>query len=255
MRPAILWAGVFALLGWSATVLAELSDTIDQVRPSIVVVGTYRITDSPTFTGRGTGFVVGNGNLVATNAHVLVQSADDKAPPRALQIQARLSTGEIVFRDVRIRAVDQAHDLAVLAFDGAPMPALKLGEAGTVREGHAVAFTGFPIGTVLGFSPVTHRAMISAITPIVLPTPAARQLNAQAIRRLRQGSFDIFQLDGTAYPGNSGSPLFHPETGEVLGIINMVFVKGSKETAITAPSGISYAIPATFLEVLLQGER
>ncbi len=27
-------------------------------------------------------------------------------------------------------------------------------------------------------------------------------------------------LDATAYPGNSGSPLYDPETGEVVGIIH-----------------------------------
>ena len=32
-------------------------------------------------------------------------------------------------------------------------------------------------------------------------------------------------------------------TGEVIGIINKVFVQGTKENAITDPSGITYAIP------------
>ena len=29
----------------------------------------------------------------------------------------------------------------------------------------------------------------------------------------------VYQRDGTAYPGNSGSPLYSPVTGEVVGII------------------------------------
>ncbi|MDP2828623.1 MAG: serine protease, partial [Sulfuricellaceae bacterium] len=41
------------------------------------------------------------------------------------------------------------------------------------------------------------------------------------------------------------------ETGEVLGIINMVFVKSTKEAVLQHPSGISYAIPADFLIELL----
>lgn len=61
----------------------------------------------------------------------------------------------------------------------------------------------------------------------------------------------MLQLDIVSYPGNSGSPLYDPETGEVLGILNMVFVKGAKETALTNPSGISYAIPVSFLKTLL----
>ena len=75
------------------------------------------------------------------------------------------------------------------------------------------------------------------------PGPNASQLNAKVIRRLKRGSFEVYQLDGTAYPGNSGGPLFELEKGEVIGIINMVFVKGTKESVLTQPSGISFAIP------------
>ena len=60
------------------------------------------------------------------------------------------------------------------------------------------------------------------------------------------------QLDATAYPGNSGSPLYDPASGTVLGIINMGLVKGTKESAITNPSGITYAVPAHFIHALLQ---
>ena len=60
------------------------------------------------------------------------------------------------------------------------------------------------------------------------------------------------QLDATAYPGNSGSPLFDPATGRVLGVINSVLVKGNKEAAIEKPSGISYAIPVRYVHELLK---
>ena len=62
------------------------------------------------------------------------------------------------------------------------------------------------------------------------------------------------QLDAIAYPGNSGSPLFDIERGEVVGIINMVFVKGTKEAALSAPTGISFAIPAKYLDALVRQE-
>ena len=114
-----------------------------------------------------------------------------------------------------------------------------------------MAFIGFPIGGLLGFSPVTHRATVSSITPIALPTPTARQLDAAAVARLRQGSFDILQLDGTAYPGNSGGPLFDIDTGQVVGVINMVLAKTSKESLLSNPSGITYAIPVRYVRELL----
>jgi serine protease Do len=115
---------------------------------------------------------------------------------------------------------------------------------------------GFPIGGALGFSPVTHRGMVSSITVAALPAPAAAQLNDKTIRSLRAGgNFQVFQLDGTAYPGNSGGPLFDPDTGQVWGVVNMVFIKGTRESALTNPSGISYAIPSGFVQQLLDRNR
>jgi S1-C subfamily serine protease len=65
----------------------------------------------------------------------------------------------------------------------------------------------------------------------------------------------VFQLDGTAYPGNSGSPVYDPASGKVIGIINSVLVRSTKEAALTSPSGITYAIPAQRLKALLKRAR
>ncbi|HJY76993.1 MAG TPA: S1C family serine protease, partial [Burkholderiales bacterium] len=73
--------------------------------------------------------------------------------------------------------------------------------------------------------------------------------------RLSTPSFAVFQLDATAYPGNSGSPVYHPESGAVIGIVNSVFVKATREAALAQPSGITYAIPARQLIELLQDAR
>lgn len=228
---------------------ADITSTIGRIKPSIVVVGTYKKTNSPPFTMRGTGFVVGNGNLVATNAHVVPDTAEQDGP--ALVILTRNAQGDAQVRRSQLVSQDREHDLAVLRIEGAALPALTLNNSNTVREGQAVAFTGFPIGGALGFSPVTHRGMISSITPIALPGGNAQQLNQKLIRQLKSGTFDIIQLDATAYPGNSGSPVFDVESGEVIGVINMVFIKGSKESALSQPSGITYAIPSVHLKNLL----
>jgi len=124
--------------------------------------------------------------------------------------------------------------------------------AHNIREGQSIAVMGFPIGGVLGFKPVTHRGIISAITPIALPMPASRQLNEATVQRLRTGTFDVYQLDATAYPGNSGGPVLDVDTGAVIGVISMVLIKGTKESALTNPSGISYAMPSSYVEALLK---
>ena len=97
--------------------------------------------------------------------------------------------------------------------------------------------------------------MVSAITPIAIPPARSTELDPKLLRRLTAGSFPVFQLDATAYPGNSGSPVYDAATGEVLGVINMVFVKGTKESALTQPSGITYAIPSKYLQDLVQKTR
>jgi len=62
----------------------------------------------------------------------------------------------------------------------------------------------------------------------------------------------VYQLDAVAYPGNSGSPLYRPDSAEVIGIINQVYIKSSREAVLSDPSGISYAIPSRHLLELMQ---
>jgi S1-C subfamily serine protease len=228
---------------------ASLIDTIERVKPSVVMVGTFDPLGSPQFVLRGTGFAVGDGHVIATNAHVVGSAGDGK--PAMLVVETSLGESGRSRRAAYVWKVDKMHDLALLKIDGPALPALAFGDSGAVKEGLEVAFTGFPIGNILGFVPVTHHGMVSAVTPIALPSGNSGRLTAAVIRRLKSGAFDIFQLDATAYPGNSGGPLFNVDTGEVIGIINMVLVKRTKEAALTHPSGISYAIPANYLRDLL----
>jgi S1-C subfamily serine protease len=235
-------------------VSAALPDVIDRIKPSVLVIGTFAKTRNPSFAMKGTGFVVGDGTLVATNAHV-VPEALNAAIEEVLVVVIPTVRGHTAQRVARIVGNDKDHDLTLLRIEGTPLPALAIQGEAAVREGQNVAFMGFPIGNALGLVPVTHRAMISAITPIAMPGDTARQLNEKVISRLRAGPFEVYQLDGTAYPGNSGGPLFDAESGEVIGIVNMVFVKGSKESALTNPSGISFAVPASHLHPLLENAR
>jgi S1-C subfamily serine protease len=232
---------------------AEPADLIPRIKPSIVGVGTFQELRNPQFVFRGTGFVVGDGTLIATNQHVLPALLDSaRREALAIAVPGAPGSAQVQVRAARAIASDKDYDLVLLRIEGPPLPALKLGDSGRVREGQSLLLTGFPIGPVLGLIPVTHRAMVSALTPITLPARSARDLSSRAITQLSGGPYKVLQLDSTAYPGNSGSPLYETENGEVVGIINMVFVKGTKEAALTQPSGISYAIPAQPLVDLIQ---
>lgn len=246
LSAVCVWA-----LAASGGAAADLPEVVARIKPSVVAVGTYDRARSPPFRMRGTGFVVGNGTLVATSAHVLPEMLDPEGGETLVVVAQSGSPAELQRPAQRV-AIDKTHDLAVLRIDGAPMQAMALNGSGPVREGQSIAFIGFPIGGVLGMSPVTHRGIISSITPITMPGQTAQQLNEKTIRRLKSGSFDVYQLDGTAYPGNSGGPVFDVENGVVLGIVNMVFIKATKEAVLTQPSGISFAVPAGYLQLLLR---
>ncbi len=225
-----------------------LPDTVIKVKPSIVGVGTYLPTRAPQSRLQGTGFVVADGYHVITNAHV-VKVELDVAKKEKLVIFT--GTGKRAkFREARVLVLDEAHDLALLRISGARLPALEVADSKQVREGERYAFTGFPLGGILGLYPATHQGIVSSITPIAAPMGDSRQLTPDLIKRLKAG-YEIFQLDATAYPGNSGSPLYDQKTGRVVGVINSVFVKGTKEAAIENPSGITYAIPSRYVRDIL----
>ena len=230
---------------------ADLKEVIPVVKRSVVGVGTYEPTRSPATMFTGTGFVVGDGLSVITNSHVVPDGVGQGERVGQLGIVTPDGTG-MRFRPAQLVARDNEHDLAHLRLSGAPLPALELGDADTVQEGQDLAFTGYPLGMVLGLHAATHRATLAAITPIVTPSLNSRKLDARQIAALQRAPFSIFQLDGTAYPGNSGSPVYDPASGRVWGVINAVFVKGLKENAITNPSGITYAVPVSYVHKLLQ---
>jgi hypothetical protein len=49
--------------------------------------------------------------------------------------------------------------------------------------------------------------------------------------------------------------LYDPETGQVVGIVNSTLVKASRETLLSQPSGIAYALPVRWLLDLLKTVR
>ena len=237
-----------AALCWRPAAAEGLPETIARVKPGVVGIGTVQTTRRPPVELLATGFVVADGNHVVTNAHAV----PDESSGNSVEYLAVL-TGEEhgMAYAAKVVRVDKVHDLALLRFSGHKLPAFRLGTSRHVREGELYAFTGFPLGMILGMRPVTHRGIVSSITPIAIPQITPKLLDPSMIKRLRD-PYDVFQLDATAYPGNSGSPLYDPETGEVVGVINKVFVKESKEAALEKPSGITYAIPVRYVEALLR---
>lgn len=225
----------------------ELVKRISAVKPSIVAIAILNPTASPRLALIGTGFAVGNGSQIATNAHVVAKILDDSKNEQYVVLSGHGASPKI--HVIKQKKIDPEHDLAVLEINERITP-LNLANDDYQPEGTELLFTGYPITDVLGLYPASNRAMLSAVTPIVIPANHASELSPQVLRQLNQ-PFMIYQLDGTAYPGNSGSPVYLSSDGAVVAIINMVYVKQSKESVLSAPSGISYAIPSRHLRALL----
>lgn len=232
----------------SSNYAASLVETIIRVKPAIVGIGTHAPTGRPQNVLNGTGFVIGNGQYVVTNYHVIASEEDPQSINHHVIFTGSGKQSEIFQASVVARSKE--HDLAVLKHNGPLLLPMTLATRAFIDEGSAVAFTGFPIGAILGLYPVTHQGFIASITPVVVPARASSELSAPMIKLLKEPYF-VYQLDATAYPGNSGSPVYDVDQGMVVAVINKVLVQKTKEAAITNPSGITYAIPIKFLHELI----
>ena len=234
---------------------AGLPEAVQRVKPSVVAVVTFQKTRSPPFAFRGTGFVVTDGTLIATNAHVVPQEIKTENGETLMVLIQVAGARDPEARVAKVVALDKERDLALLRISGTPLPAVTLGDSDAVRDGQSIAFTGFPIGQVLGFHAITHRGIVSSLTPIALPAPNAKQLDAGVVRALKAAPVTLFQLDATVYAGHSGSPVYDENTGDVLGIVNMGFLRGMKDPVVGQTSNISFAVPARFLRQLIDSTR
>ena len=246
--------GVFVLglcITFQISAQQNFVETVKTVTKSVGAIGIYTPLEAKAPAVLGTGFVIDDGSFAITNYHVVDKTLD----PTIVQYYVFL-TGEgqsVKAVKSEIVAVDPIHDLALLKLAEKLSP-MELANVEMLPAGTDIAFTGFPIGAVLGIFPATHRGIIAAITPDAIPAKTSDQLSATMLKRLGATQL-IYQLDATAYPGNSGSPVYNTQTGEVIGVINKVIVRDTKESALSAPSGISYAVPVRYVMEMIDRSR
>ncbi|MDO9459561.1 MAG: serine protease [Alphaproteobacteria bacterium] len=228
---------------------SDIVDAIKQVRRSVVAIGTYQELGQPPVRLMGTGFVVGDGGHIITNAHVLPKVLDARNR-QSLQAFYGIEAEAKRF-ELDMVAEDNVHDLALLRIvGGAKLPALTLSKA-MAPEGTRTAITGYPLASLLGLYPITHEGIVSAVKERSFAAYSQGQLTAERVRRLRN-SFIVYQVDTNAYPGNSGSPLYDPASKRVLGVVQSVAVREkTQKSAIEAPTGFTFAIPAQFVSALM----
>src|SRR5437667_3899602 len=112
LRWCLLVAAIWALCPSVAVLADNTISTIERVKGSVVAVGTFERTRVPAFQFRATGFAVGDGSLIATNAHALPAMLDSERR-ETLVILIPAADREPQMREARELAVDIGTDLAV----------------------------------------------------------------------------------------------------------------------------------------------
>jgi serine protease Do len=160
----------------------------------------------------GTGFLVTETGVIATNAHVA------RGEESLLTI---LPGGEQL--EAKVVYIDADLDIALAKVEGKEFPHLALADAATVRQGENVLAIGNP-GDAMLFS--VTKGIVSAVGKFPNAGPGT-----------------WIQTDTPINPGNSGGPLLNGR-GEVIGINTQKLVKKNV-------TGIGFALSATdLLDVL-----
>lgn len=170
--------------------------------------------------GLGSGFAIHPSGYVITNHHVINGEHDISL---TLFEQSANELRPVVFENVRIVALDDYRDLALLKIedlDGHTLPIVPIGDAQLLRQGDTV----FGIGSPLGFDRTVSQGIISLKNRLI-----EGQLYLQSTAQIN--------------PGNSGGPLFNLN-GEVIGVNNM-------KIGAIGIEGLSFAIPTSTLRTFL----
>jgi S1-C subfamily serine protease len=218
----------------------------------------------------GTGYIIHEDGIVATNHHVVqafkrftnAPGDDADSWPVFAMLFHRIGAGiaEIplgVVGVVQIKSFEPGEvyygppkpDLAFVHVKARELPAVTIDGDTEIREGMPVATAGFPMGSELltapgwlhQIAPTLQQGIVAAVQPFATPKPHGISLNIMV-----QG-------------GASGSPVFIPETGAVIGTVyaslgepSIVWQPtddGKKKPIgfVRLPTSISHAVPAHYL--------
>jgi S1-C subfamily serine protease len=177
--------------------------------------------------GTGSGFVI-SGGYILTNDHVV--TLDGAITHATLQVVFNGGQTE----PARLVGADPYSDIAVLRLaQPSRLPALSLGNSGSVAVGDPVLAVGAP----LGLANTVTSGIVSALNRPVQP-------DADGPGNAPQVYYDAIQTDAPINPGNSGGPLVNANA-QVIGInAEIDTLGGSPVSGIQSGSiGLGFAIP------------
>lgn len=184
VKTLLLAALVFSVICvFALTTEAGVPDM--RVADAVVTVYTADIGDRQLY--QGTGFVVGEDGIIATNFHVVSQKFRDKDSPLIVFTENGAFIARILFYDVE-------HDVALLKVKAKGLKSIKL-EGSSPGKGDNVTVIGYPLGEKLK---VTYGSIRNIL-----------------------GVDQLLQITAPVTYGSSGSPVLNSE-GKAVGIVTFV---------------------------------
>lgn len=136
--------------------------------------------------GLGSGFIIGDDGLIATNLHVIGE---------ARPITVTLADGK-KYAVKQVYATEKTMDLAILKIDAKGLPALPLGNSDRLKQGQPIIALGNPLG-------LKHSLVEGVVSGV-------REIEGKP----------MIQLAVPIEEGNSGGPVLDRQ-GRVVGIMTM----------------------------------
>lgn len=162
--------------------------------------------------GGGTGFFITADGMIATNKHVVSDTAADYT----------VITSDEKEYPAKVLARDPVNDVAVIKIDGNNFPILNLGSSDELKIGQTVVAIGNSLGE---FSNTVSKGIISGLKRTV--TAGGGLGGSETLT-------NIIQTDAAINPGNSGGPLLSIN-GEVIGI-NVAMAQNAQNIGFAIPS-------------------
>lgn len=161
----------------------DFSNSYEKIKNSVVnvlaCIGTNPISS-------GSGTIIGNGNMVLTCAHCIVDNTT---------IVVRFSGMDNGFIG-KVKMINKDYDIAIVELPQIIGPSVTLKDSDTVKIGNEAFVVGFPNN-------------INKITA----------LSANIAGFENQRNMKLIRIDCSVNHGNSGGPLFNAN-GELIGVIN-----------------------------------